>query len=79
MLYVKSMLAGLAAILLATILIFIGGICAVVIIASRQTHTGHMSVGWDPISFGRSGAGWIILGLAFLIGFWWEYRRASGH
>lgn len=75
--YVKSLLAGIAATVLAAMVIVIAGISAVVIVASRQTHISDTSIGWDPVSFACTTPGCIILIVAFLSGFWWEHRKLA--
>jgi hypothetical protein len=47
------------------------------IVASRQPRNSEIGLGWDPISFARMAPGWLILLLAFIAGFWWQYRRLA--
>jgi len=75
MIYFKSFLVGLAATIVAELLIVAGGIGAFVIVASRQPNNSETEIGWDPVSAARTAPGWTILVLAFIIGFWWQYRR----
>jgi hypothetical protein len=72
--YLKSTLAGLLAVLAAAILIVIVGV-VYLSIASRSSEAG--SVGWDPISLARPFT-WlaVVLGI-FLVGFFWEFMRVS--
>lgn len=77
MIYVKSVLTGLAAVIVAEILVAIGGISALLVIASRQPHESDGGLGWDPVAFARTLPGWLILVLAFVAGFWWQYRRLA--
>jgi hypothetical protein len=77
MVLVKSVCAGIAAILVAVlgtalvIMIWLG-------VKARNLPDGQ-SYGWDPISFFRGSAlSWLLLTGVFLLGFVWEYRRASG-
>ena len=75
MIYFKSFLAGLAATIVAELLILAAGIAALVIMASSQPNNSETGIGWDPVSFARTAPGWTILVFAFIIGFWWQYRR----
>jgi hypothetical protein len=72
--YLKSILVGLLAVVVAAILIVIVGV-VYLSIASRPSETGV--VGWDPVSLAKP-LTWIgvVLGI-FLIGFFWEFLRAS--
>jgi hypothetical protein len=72
MIYVKSILAGLLAVLSGTILLAIVVVVGISIL-SRSSQDG--SVGWDPIALARP-LTWLvaILGI-FLIGFLWEFYR----
>lgn len=82
MVYFRSFLAGLAATILAEILILIVALFILLIIpAGRQPDTGtdFVFVGWDPVAFARTAPGWIILLLAFVAGFFWQYRRFTAH
>lgn len=75
MIYVKSLLAGvagMAALLVASILcfsIYLG-------LFGPKTPSG-MTVGWDVRVFTAQPLFWLILLLAFAIAFYWEFRRAS--
>jgi len=74
MIYLKSTLAGVAAVvaaLIVTALIMI----VILVMKSRDLPAGQ-AIGWDPISFYRgSMIAWMCLIVAFLVGFAWEYRR----
>jgi hypothetical protein len=72
--YLKSTLAGLLAVLAAAILTVIV-VVVYVSIASRSSETG--AVGWDPISLARP-LTWlgVVLGI-FVVGFFWEFFRVS--
>jgi hypothetical protein len=75
MLYFKSVLAGIAAIIVAEFIVIAGAITLLFVIASRRPAGEEGGIGWDPVAFGRTTPGWIILVLAFIVGFWWQYRR----
>ncbi|HJT54617.1 MAG TPA: hypothetical protein VJ848_12255 [Candidatus Angelobacter sp.] len=65
MLYFKSLLAGIAAMIVAEFIVIAGAI------------TLLFGIGWDPVSFTSTAAGLIILVLAFVGGFLWQYRRLA--
>ena len=81
MIYVKSILAGLLALIVVPVCLL------VIVVVGMLTYTvvhrtpGEGSIGWDPISLIRMNPMfWSIPLLIFFIGFIWEYRRlAKGH
>jgi len=77
MIYFRSVLAGLAATVIAEILVIIAAMAMLVIMAKQPSNSDFVFVGWDPVFFARTAPGLIILLLAFVAGFWWEYRRAA--
>jgi hypothetical protein len=77
MIYLKSVLAGVAATIVAELIVIAAGATALFVIVSRRPVGDEGGIGWDPASFARTPAGWIILALAFASGFWWEYRRLA--
>jgi hypothetical protein len=68
MIYVKSIIAGLTALLLALLSLSIG-----VLVHDR---TSDFSIGWDPRGL-RSIPFWIVVIAIFALGYLWEYRRLS--
>jgi len=70
--YLKSVLAGLAAVFAAAILLFVAMAIYFSILGSREH--GQGTIGWDPISIVRPGPV-IIMMAVFLAGFLWEFRR----
>ena len=72
MIYVKSLLAGVAALVAAAILYF--GV--LVASAFRKAPPGTV-VGVDIRGFTRQPFFWLIPLLAFATAFYWEFRRAS--
>jgi hypothetical protein len=72
--YVKSLLAGIAALAVASILYF----CFLAVSLFREAPPGTV-VGVDVQSFLKQPFFWLILVLTFAIGFYWEFRRASAH
>lgn len=80
MLYLKSALAVIAAMIVAELMVIAGGICLLLVIAYRRPAAGgEGGLGWDPVSFARTAPGLIILLVALAFGFWWEYRRLAAH
>jgi hypothetical protein len=72
MINVKSLLAGIAAMVAALILYF--GVLVVSVF--REAPPGTV-VGWDVPSFTRQPFFWLIPLLDFATAFYWEFRRAS--
>lgn len=68
--YVKSILVGVLAVLVASIVSLI--IFAIVI--NRNSPPGY-SVGIDPTGLVKAPYFWILVLLAFAIGFYWQFRR----
>ncbi len=74
--FFKSVLVGLAAVV-AAILITFATMISVLMIRSRPMQ-GHESIGWDPISLVHQSPGpALVLLVAFCLGFWWEFARAT--
>jgi hypothetical protein len=74
MIFVKSLLVGLVAALLAETFLLVGGIAAIAVLS----HPGMESPAIDPISVVKSSpALWALALVAFAVGFLWEYRRAK--
>jgi len=74
MIYLKGIVAGLAAVFSVTVLVFVGIVIYLGVSASKEQ--GEGSIGWDPISVIRPGPVLIIVAV-FVAGFLWEFRRAS--
>jgi hypothetical protein len=78
MIYVKSVLAGLLALIVAPICVLVILVVAMVIYALVHSTSGEGSIGWDPISLVHTNPMlWSIPVLIFLMGFIWEYRRLA--
>ncbi len=76
MIYLKSVLCGLAAVILSAIAAGFG-IITLLAIKSRNLPPGQ-SYGWDPVSLLRNSTiAWLVLAVAFVAGFAWEYRHAA--
>ncbi|HEY2168518.1 MAG TPA: hypothetical protein VGJ30_02765 [Candidatus Angelobacter sp.] len=76
MIYIKSIVAGLLAVMLAYLLVFVIGI-SVLIIANVPSKEQDSVIGFDIVAFGRSLLAISIGVLAFIAGFVWEYLRVS--
>jgi hypothetical protein len=74
MVYIKGLLAGLAALIIAMLISpFVVGLYGY--FAYRPNR--NEAIGWDPISLVRPAPWLIVTGICiFLIGFTWEFRRA---
>jgi hypothetical protein len=80
MIYLKSILAGVCALVLSVVLLPIGFIIYNfgVLLFGRSHGTGRGEVGWDLRSmFANSVIPWMIVLAIFGLGFYWEFRRAS--
>jgi len=74
MVYFKSLLAGLTALIIATVLSpLIMGIYLYVV----YRPAANEAIGWDPISFAKRPLIWLVGALIFLAGSLWEFRRAN--
>jgi hypothetical protein len=74
----KSLAAGLLAVLATAIVITILAIGALLVLSARN-QTEDTSIGWDPVAFARAPLAWIIFLLAFAAGFYRQYRRIVAH
>ena len=74
MIYVKSLVVGIAAVVIATILSpFLMGLYLYIAYKPKENE----AIGWDPISFTKRPVAWLIIALIFVAGFVWEFRRAA--
>jgi hypothetical protein len=78
MIILKSLAAGLLAVLATAITITILAILALLALSARN-HGENTFIGWDPVAFARTPLAWIIFLLAFAAGFYWQYRRIVAH
>ena len=77
MIYVKSILAGLAASVLSAILYFVGFSIYAIFYTALHSEIGG-EIGWDLVSIFKSSLIPRLVTLAaFILGFYWEFRRAS--
>jgi uncharacterized BrkB/YihY/UPF0761 family membrane protein len=72
----KSLLAGVAAVVLAAIGIVVGIVFYLMLHHRPNTGADSGAIGWDPISVARLPSLLVITGI-FLAGFIWEFRRAT--
>ena len=72
MIYIKSLIAGIIAVVIATVLTVL--VVGVYISITYKPKDGE-TIGWDPISFVRDSIGRIIIVVSFLVGFIWEFRH----
>ncbi|MGH9433471.1 MAG: hypothetical protein ACRD3T_18220 [Terriglobia bacterium] len=73
MIIIKSILAGLVALVVVALLLIIG-----VLIAGILTATRGPTIGIDPVSIMRSFPGyWVMPIIVFSLGFFWEYKRVK--
>jgi hypothetical protein len=83
MIYVKSVLAGLLALIVVPICVLVILVVGMVVYYALVHPTpGEGSIGWDPISisisiFRVNPMFWSVPVLIFLMGFIWEYRRLA--
>ena len=78
MIILKSLAAGLLAVLATVVVITILVIVALLVFSARN-HAEDIAIGWDPVAFGRTPLAWIVFLLAFAAGFYWQYRRIVAH
>jgi len=74
MVYVKSLLAGIAALVIAAVL---SPFVMLIYVYVVYRPAANQAVGWDPVSFAKQPLSWLIGTLIFLAGFLWEFRRAT--
>jgi hypothetical protein len=74
MIYLKSVLVGIVAVISAFVVFFVGSVIYLRITTSKEQ--GDAAIGWDPVSVVRPGPVLVVLAV-FVAGFLWEFRRAS--
>jgi len=78
MIYVKSILAGLLALIVVPVCLLVIVVLGMVIYALVHSTPGEGSIGWDPISLIRTNPMlWSVPVFIFFVGFIWEYRRLA--
>jgi len=77
MIYLKSLFAGFMAVLAASVATAVVMLASLIWMARRQSSEEQLFLGWDPISFARTPLAWIIVILAFAVGFLWKYQTST--
>jgi len=76
MIYVKSALVGLLAIVVGSIILPILAIIGIVLSGALHSGPEGASIGWDPISLVKqSPLVLVFIVVCFAAGFFWEFRR----
>ena len=70
MIYIKSLVAGIAAVVIATLLMGL-----YLYIAYKPTD--NEAIAWDPISLAHRPSAWLIAAVIFIAGFLWEFRYSA--
>jgi hypothetical protein len=74
MVYVKSILAGLAALVVSAVVIPIVASMAPTV---RYRRGGYPGIGFDPSLLAHWPVAWVVGAVIFGAGFYWEFQRAS--
>jgi Kef-type K+ transport system membrane component KefB len=75
MILLKSILAGLLAVIVAAIVLPVG-VCYYLTWRLQRDKPGQeIAIGFDPVTAARSPVSWIIAAIVFSLGFYWECRR----
>jgi uncharacterized BrkB/YihY/UPF0761 family membrane protein len=78
MIYVKSILAGLLALVVIPVCLLVMVVVGMMIYTLAHSTLGEGSIGWDPISLIRMNPiFWPVPVFIFFTGFIWEYRRLA--
>jgi uncharacterized BrkB/YihY/UPF0761 family membrane protein len=78
MIYVKSLLAGLIALIVFPVCLLLMVMVGMVIYLLVYPAPGQGSIGWDPISLIRMNPMlWSVPVFIFVTGFIWQYRRLT--
>jgi uncharacterized BrkB/YihY/UPF0761 family membrane protein len=78
MIYVKSILAGLLALIVVPVCLLVIVVVGMVIYILVHPPSREGSIGWDPISLVHMNRMlWSIPVIAFFMGFVWEHRRIA--
>jgi hypothetical protein len=78
MIILKSLAAGLLAVLATVVVITILAVVALLVLSARN-NSDETVIGWDPVAFGHEPLPWIIFLFVFAIGFYWQSRRIVAH
>ena len=72
MIYIKSLVAGITAVVIATLLSpFLMGLYVYIIYKPKENE----AIGLDPISFAKTSLAWLIIVVIFMAGFLWKFRH----
>jgi hypothetical protein len=74
MVYVKSILAGLAAVIVSAVVLPIVALMAPTV---RYRRGGYPRVGFDPSWLAHWHFAWVVGGVIFGAAFYWEFQRLS--
>jgi hypothetical protein len=74
MVYVKSILAGLAAVVVSAVVLPIVALMAPTV---RYRRGGYQGIGFDPSLLVHWPVAWVVGAVVFSAGFYWEFQRAS--
>ena len=72
MIFLKSIFAGLLAVVIAAMVL---PMIVCVYLTSRLPRDQETAVGFDLVAAARLPVTWIIVAIVFALGFYWEYRR----
>jgi len=75
MILLKSILAGLIAVIVAAIILPVGIGYYLTWKLQRDKPGQAVTVGFDPVSAAKSPVVWLIAVVVFSLGFYWKYRR----
>jgi uncharacterized BrkB/YihY/UPF0761 family membrane protein len=74
--YLKSLLAGFFAVVIACFLLIVLVVIGLFVYQTRHPEEG--SVGWDPVSMVHTNPiVWLLPVVIFFAGFFWEFRRLT--
>jgi len=76
MILLKSLLAGIAAVVLAAIALLFAVVIYLWIQHPPNAGTDLAQVGWDPIALAKPATLFVVMGI-FAVGFLWEFFRAT--
>lgn len=78
MIYLKSVLVGLLALIVVPICALVIFVVSIVIYTSVHPPSGEGQIAWDPVSLFRINPAILLVPvLCFFAGFLWEYRRLT--
>ena len=75
--YFKGAIAGIVSVFLCAMIVVLAALMVMLWMSRRAE--GDTVIGWDFVSFAKTPLAWAIFLLAFVAGFYWEYRKATAH